>query len=55
MSNHENNNNNNKEYEYLDNICENCNKEDTTVSQNLMLTGLKQCESCRISKTIFPV
>ena len=36
----------------LDNICEDCNKENETVSQNLILTGFKRCESCRLSKTI---
>ncbi len=39
----------------LDNICEDCNKENETVSQNLILTGFKRCESCRLSKTIFPI
>ena len=39
----------------LNNICEECNKEDKSVSQNLILTGFKICRSCRTSKTIFPV
>tara|TARA_B100001996_G_scaffold50514_1_gene36154 strand:+ start:1861 stop:2031 length:171 start_codon:yes stop_codon:yes gene_type:complete len=39
----------------FNNICEECKNEDKSVSQNLVLTGLKFCESCRISKTIFPV
>ena len=39
----------------LDNVCEECKKENESVSQNLILTGLKICESCRISKTIFPI
>ena len=38
-----------------DNICEECKKEDESVSQNLILTGFKLCKSCRISKTIFPI
>ena len=38
-----------------DNICEECKKEDESVSQNLILIGFKICNSCRISKTIFPV
>lgn len=38
----------------LNNICEECNKEDESVSQNLILTGFKICKSCRTSKTIFP-
>jgi hypothetical protein len=39
----------------LNNICEECKKEDKSVSQNLILTGFKICNSCRVSKTIFPV
>ena len=39
----------------LDNFCEECKKEDESVSQNLILTGFKICKSCKISKTIFPV
>jgi len=39
----------------LDNYCEECKKEDESVSQNLILTGFKICESCRKSKTIFPI
>ena len=41
--------------EKLDNICEECKKEDESVSQNLMMYGYKICHSCKISKTIFPV
>ena len=41
--------------EIIYNICENCKKEDESVSQNLILTGFKFCESCRISKTLFPI
>ena len=44
-----------KKQEELNNICEECKKEDETVSQNLILTGFKLCKSCRISKTIFPI
>ena len=39
----------------LDKICEECKKEDESVSQNLIMNGYKICESCRLSKTIFPV
>jgi len=39
----------------IDDICEECKKEDESVSQNLILTGYKLCNSCRISKTIFPI
>ena len=38
----------------LDNICEECKKEDESVTQNLILTGFKICRSCKTSKTIFP-
>ncbi len=39
----------------FNNICEECKKEEESVSQNLVLTGFKLCKSCRISKTIFPI
>ena len=41
--------------EELDNICEECKKEEERVAQNLIMHGYKICESCRLSKTIFPV
>ena len=41
--------------EELDNICEECKKEDESVSQNLIMLGYKICDSCKLSKTIFPV
>ena len=41
--------------EELNNICEECKEEDESVSQNLIMYGYKICESCRLSKTIFPV
>ena len=44
-----------KDLQDLNNICEECKKEDESVSKNLILTGFKICESCRISKTVFPV
>ncbi|MDB2353817.1 hypothetical protein N9V64_00050 [Candidatus Pelagibacter bacterium] len=37
------------------NFCEECKKEDKSVFQNLILIGFKICNSCRTSKTIFPV
>ncbi|RPG98878.1 MAG: hypothetical protein CBC78_004075 [Candidatus Pelagibacter sp. TMED118] len=55
MNNDDKNNDNIKEIKDLNNICENCAREDISVSQNLILFGFKQCESCRVSKTIFPV
>ena len=39
----------------LDGICDECKQEDESVSQNLILTGFKICNSCRVSKTIFPI
>ena len=39
----------------LDDICDECKKEDESVSHNLILTGFKICKSCRTSKTIFPI
>ena len=41
--------------EVLDDLCENCKSEHESVTQNLILIGYKICESCRISKTIFPI
>ena len=41
--------------EELDNICEECKKKDESVSQNLIKHGYKICDSCKISKTIFPI
>ena len=41
--------------EESDNICEECNKEEESVAQNLIMHGYKICDSCKISKTIFPV
>ena len=38
----------------LNNICEECKKEDESVTQNLFLTGFKICKSCRTSKTVYP-
>tara|TARA_B100001057_G_scaffold453168_1_gene497750 strand:- start:678 stop:842 length:165 start_codon:yes stop_codon:yes gene_type:complete len=40
----------------LDNdICEECQKEDLSVKQNLIMYGFKFCNSCKLSKTIFPI
>ena len=39
----------------LDDLCEECKKEDSSVSQNLILTGFKTCNSCKLSTTIFPI
>jgi len=40
---------------FEDNICEECKKEDESVAQNLIMHGFKICNSCKISKSIFPV
>ena len=44
-----------KKFEEIDNFCEECKKEDESVSQNLILTGFKVCNSCKLSKIIFPI
>ena len=54
----EDNNNKNQDNtntEELNDICDECKKTDVSVTQNLILIGFKICESCRISKTIFPL
>ncbi len=45
----------NEKVEILDDICEECKKADETVKENLIMTGYKICNSCRVSKTIFPI
>ena len=39
----------------LNDICDECKNEDETVTQNLILTGYKLCNSCRTAKTLFPL
>ena len=39
----------------LDNICEECKKEDDSVKQNLIMHSYKICNSCNLAKTIFPI
>ena len=39
----------------VDDICEECQKKDESVTQNLIMHGFKICNSCKISKTIFPI
>jgi hypothetical protein len=39
----------------LDNICEECSKEDESVQQNLIMHSYKICNSCNLAKTIFPI
>ena len=42
-------------YAEVDNICEECETEDENVKSNLIMFGYKLCNSCKISKTIFPL
>ena len=39
----------------LNNICEECKKEDESVKQNLIMHSFKICNSCNLAKTIFPL
>ncbi len=39
----------------LNKICEECKKEEESVTQNLIMHGYKICDSCKTSKTIFPI
>ena len=39
----------------FNNKCDECKKEDESVSQNLIMHGYKICNSCKLSKNIFPV
>ena len=50
-----NDQNNNDILNDLNDICDECNNKDESVSQNLILTCFKLCKSCRVSKTIFPI
>ena len=38
-----------------DNICEECRKKDESVIQNLIMHSYKICNSCNLSKKIFPI
>ncbi len=38
-----------------DEICEECKDFNKSVQSNLIMHGYKICDSCKISKTIFPV
>ena len=48
------NNENDTEFK-LEDLCEECQKNDESVIHNLILIGFKICKSCRVSKTIFPI
>ena len=41
--------------EELNNVCDECKDEDESVTQNLIRTGFKLCNSGRVSRTIFPL
>ena len=55
MDKNKKNNSFNNNMEELDDLCENCNKYHESVKHNLILSSFKICESCRISKTLFPI
>jgi len=42
-------------YVEINNICEECKKEDANVRSNLIMHGYKICDSCKTSKTLFPI
>ena len=39
----------------VDNICEECRKEYESVLKNLIMHSYKICNSCNLSKRIFPI
>ena len=39
----------------LDEICEECKNFEKSVISNFIMHGFKICDSCKVSKTIFPV
>mgnify|MGYP001261625732 CR=1 FL=1 len=39
----------------LNEVCEECKEKEEIVTQNMLMYGFKICESCRLSKTIFPI
>ena len=41
--------------EISDNICEECKEENESVKSNLIMNGFKVCDSCKLSKTVFPI
>ena len=42
-------------YVEINNVCEDCKEEDKSVKSNLIMFGYKICNSCKTSKTIFPI
>ena len=45
----------NKNSKKLSDVCEECKNKNESVRQNFIMYGYKICNSCRLSKTIFPV
>ena len=39
----------------LNEVCEECGKREESVTQNLVMHGYKICNSCKLSKTLFPI
>lgn len=39
----------------IDDMCEECKKEDVSVKQNLIMHSYKICNSCNLAKRIFPL
>ena len=39
----------------IDNICEECKKEDVSVKQNLIVHSYKICNICNLTRKIFPI
>ncbi len=39
----------------LNEVCEECEKREESVKQNLVMHGYKICNSCKLSKTLFPI
>ena len=41
--------------EEIDDVCEECKEFSKSVKSNLITSGYKVCDSCKISKTLFPL
>ena len=44
-----------KKNDEIDEVCEECKEETKEVRSNLIMHGYKICNSCKTSKTIFPI
>ena len=49
------NNKINRENKEIDKICEECKEFSKSEQVNLIMHGYKICDSCKVSKTIFPL